>query len=205
MTNTKALDPKRTALLVLDYQPAILGSLVDADSLLARTSEAIKVVRRNGARVGYVRVGFDDADYASVPPHSRMAPVVAAVGKALHADAPATAVHAHVAPEPGDIVVRKTRIGAFSTTDLDDRLRAQGIIQIILAGLTTSGVVLSTVRDAHDRDYQVFVLADAMADHDPDVHEFLVEKIFPQQASVITTEELAGLFSAAGKEVSFGE
>jgi nicotinamidase-related amidase len=68
---------------------------------------------------------------------------------------------------------------------------------LILAGISTSGVVLSTVRDASDRDYRVLVLADATADPDADVHEFLIERILPRQADVITTAQLEGLLGTA--------
>jgi nicotinamidase-related amidase len=100
-----------------------------------------------------------------------------------------------VAPEPGDIIVRKTRFGAFSTTDLAERLWDRGIATVILAGVSTSGVVLSTVRDAADCDYRVFVLADATADPEPGVHDFLIERVFPRQALVITVAQLDGLLS----------
>jgi nicotinamidase-related amidase len=123
-----------------------------------------------------------------------LAPFVA-TGRAAHSESPATAVHDHLAPEPGDIIVRKTRVGAFSTTDLDTQLRDRNITTLILAGITTSGVVLSTLRDAHDRDYRVVVLADASADFDSDVHDFLIEKIFPREAQVITIAELPALLS----------
>ena len=197
MPDTPAtIDPRHTALLVMDFQPAALGSLPDADALLSRVEDAIAIVRDHGGAVAYVRVAFEDPDYDSVPAHSGMAPVLAATGRTLHSDSPATAVHEQIAPEPEDIVVRKTRIGAFSTTDLDQQLREREITTLILAGITTSGVVLSTVRDAHDRDYQVLVLADATADPEPDTHEFLAEKIFPRQAHVIRIAELEGLFSA---------
>jgi nicotinamidase-related amidase len=196
------IDPRDTALLVMDYQPAILHSIVDTEHLLSRVAEAIAVARRHGAQIGYVRVGLNDEDYAMVPPRSRMAPVVAAAGRALHSDSPATAIHAQLGPAPGDIIVRKTRVGAFSTTDLDRQLRDRGITTLILAGISTSGVVLSTVRDAHDRDYRVLVLTDATADAEPEVHQFLTEKIFPRQADVITVDELDGLFAAPGTQES---
>ncbi|NMP24657.1 cysteine hydrolase family protein [Sulfobacillus harzensis] len=191
-----SIDPKHTALLVMDYQLSILGSLSEAEGLLSRMGKAIAVVRQYGVQVAYVRVAFDDADYDAVPETSRMAPAIKAAGRALHSESPATAVHHRVAPDAGDIVVRKTRMGAFSTTDLDARLRERQIHTLILAGVTTSGVVLSTVRDAHDRDYQVYILEDAMTDRDPHVHDFLVKKIFPQQAHVITIDELGGLLSS---------
>ena len=92
--------------------------------------------------------------------------------------------------------MRKTRVGAFSTTDLDQQLRDRGIDTLILAGISTSGVVLSTVRDAADRDYRVYVLEDASADPDPEVHDLLIRKIFPRQAYVISIAELSNLLTA---------
>jgi nicotinamidase-related amidase len=192
---TPAIDPSRTALLVMDYQNGILDRLPDAKTLLDRAAEAIATVRRNGGQIGYVRVAFTDADYDRIPPDSHFGRIIARAGRTHDADDPATAVHDAVAPEPGDIVVRKTRVGAFSTTDLDEQLRARQIGTLILAGISTSGVVLSTVRDAADRDYRVFVLADASADPRPGVHEFLTEQIFPNQAQVITLADLNRLLS----------
>jgi nicotinamidase-related amidase len=86
--------------------------------------------------------------------------------------------------------VRKTRVGPFGTTDLDDQLRSRGIDTLILAGISTSGVVLSAVRDAHDRDYRLIVVSDLCADPESGAHTFLIERIFPRQAEVITRHEL---------------
>jgi nicotinamidase-related amidase len=193
---TDQIDPRRAALLVMDYQNAIVERLGEPDELLARAADAIALTRRHGGRVGYVRVAFEDADYDAIPPTSRMGQRVATSGGAFDNDSPTTAVHDRVAPEPGDIIVRKTRVGAFSTTDLQTQLRESGVDTLLLAGISTSGVVLSTVRDASDRDYRVVVLADATADPEPDVHEFLIERIFPRQADVITVDELDGLLTA---------
>ena len=190
-----SIDPERSALMVMDYQPAVLGSLSDAEELLSRVAQAIAIVRRHRGQVGYVRVAFDDADYEAVPEHSAFAPALATAREVLHNDAQTSAIHERVAPEPGDIIVRKTRFGAFSTTDLAEQLRDRAITTLILAGVSTSGVVLSTVRDAADRDYEVFVLADATADPEPRVHGFLIERIFPRQAHVITVAQLDSLLS----------
>jgi nicotinamidase-related amidase len=191
-----AIDPRRTALLVMDYQAGILDRLDDAEPLLSCAADAIALVRDRGGQIGYVRVAFDDTDYDTVPAHSRFA----SIGPEMHSDSPATAIHDRVAPEPGDITVRKTRVGAFSTTDLDQQLRDRGVTTLVLAGISTSGVVLSTVRDAADRDYQVFVLADGCADPAPGVHEFLTEQIFPRQAQVITSAELKDVLGQAEVE-----
>jgi nicotinamidase-related amidase len=183
------IDPASTALLVMDYQPGILARLDDPDPLLSTVATAIAIVRARGGHVGYVRVAFTDEDLARIPERSPMAPA-AGRGAAMHADAPETQVHGRLAPHHGDIVVRKTRVGAFSTTDLDQQLRDRGITTLMLAGIATSGVVLSTIRDAADRDYRIVVLADACADRDPEVHAFLIEKIFPRQSQVTTVAQL---------------
>jgi nicotinamidase-related amidase len=194
---TDQIDPQRAALLVMDYQNGVVDMLDETDDLLSRASDAIVTARRAGAHVGYVRVAFEDEDLEAFPPTSGMGRRVGASGRALHNDSPSTAVHERVAPEPGDTIVRKVRVGAFSTTDLDEQLRERGIDTLILAGISTSGVVLSTVRDASDRDYRVLVLADATADREAEVHQFLVERIFPRQADVITTAQLEGLLGTA--------
>ena len=199
MTDASPIAPQRTALVVMDYQVGILDRLAEPEALLSRAADAIDMVRAHGGHVGYVRVAFDDADYASIPKTSAMAQVAAA-GPAFHSDSPTTAIHEDIAPQAGDIVVRKTRVGAFSTTDLHEQLRDRGITTLILAGISTSGVVLSTVRDAADRDYQVLVLSDASADPEPGVHEFLTEKIFPRQSEVITIAELEQRLAATEPE-----
>ena len=63
------------------------------------------------------------------------------------------------------------------------------VANLVLAGISTSGVVLSTVRAAADLDFGLTVLADACTDGDPEVHRVLTEKVFPRQADVVTAEE----------------
>jgi nicotinamidase-related amidase len=195
MTPPTAIDAGRTALLVMDYQPGILGMLPDADALLDRAAAAIATVRGLGGTIGYVRVAFEDDDIAAMPATSAMRARIAGRGQAMHADSPATAVHERVAPMDGDIVVRKTRVGPFSTTDLHDQLADRGIDTLLLAGVSTSGVVLSTVRDAADRDYRLVVIADLCADPDALVHSTLLERVFPRQADVVPSAELGNLLA----------
>ncbi|GAA4843544.1 cysteine hydrolase family protein [Saccharopolyspora rosea] len=188
---TPTVDPRRTALLVMDYQNGIVGLLPEPAPLLARAADAISTVRGHGGHVGHVRVAFTEADYAAMPETSPMAAALTPERRAtMHVDSPATAIHDRIAPAPEDIVVRKTRVGAFSTTDLDQQLRDRGITTLLLAGISTSGVVLSTARDAADRDYRLLVLTDACADPDPEVHAFLTERVLPRQATPITTADL---------------
>jgi nicotinamidase-related amidase len=190
------IDAGHAALLIMDYQVGILDRFVDADELLGRAERAIALVRERGGTIAYVRVAFTDADLEGLPRISAMGARVAQSDGAFHADSPTTAIHARIAPEGEDIAVRKTRVGAFLTTDLDQQLRGHGVDTLILAGISTSGVLLSTVREAADRDYRILVLSDASADPEPDVHEFLTARIFPKQAEVIVLAELEGRLQA---------
>ncbi len=194
---TPTIDPHRTALLVMDYQQAIVGMIDDSEALVARAAQAIELVRSRGGHVGYVRVAFTAADLENIPPTSSMGARIASSPQGFMDDAPTTQIDERVAPRDGDIIVRKTRVGAFSTTDLADQLAQRGVDTLILAGISTSGVVLSTVRDGADRDYALYVLSDATADRDQSVHDCLMDSVFPRQATVITVDELKGLLSAA--------
>jgi nicotinamidase-related amidase len=188
MPEISRLDPATTALLVMDYQPGIIERLPDPEGQVALAERVIAAVRDQGGHVGYVRVGFTDDDFAAIPEHSAMS-AAAARGRQMHADAPGTQIHERLKPRDGDPVVRKSRVGAFSTTDLHEQLQARGVQTIVLAGISTSGVVLSTVRDGADRDYRVVVLSDATADPDPEVHKFLITRVFPRQAAIMTADD----------------
>lgn len=193
MDNT-SIDPKRSALLVMDMQNGILGQFPGADELIDRIEHAVSFAREVHMRVGFVRIAFNDADYASIPAHNERFRQVAEA-RLMHHEAPETAFHPRLSPQPGDFVVRKTRVGAFSTTDLGEQLQEQKVTTLILSGIATSGVVLSTVRDAADRDYRVYVLSDATADPDEEVHAMLLGKVFPRQAVVVETGRLAELLA----------
>ncbi|MGA9857239.1 MAG: cysteine hydrolase [Solirubrobacteraceae bacterium] len=185
------IDPATTALLVMDYQNGIFERIAGGDALLAGAKQTIALVRDHGGTIGYVRVGFAEGESPSGAMGQRIGREAART--MFGADAPATQIHDDIAPQEGDVVVRKTRVGPFLTTDLDQQLQANGIDTLILAGISTSGVVLSAVRDAHDRDYRLIVLSDLCADPEADVHAFLIDRIFPRQAEVITSGELHGL------------
>jgi nicotinamidase-related amidase len=185
------IDPSKTALLVMDYQNGIIPMVPNPEELLAGAREAIDLVRSHGGTIGYVRVGFADAGEIGGAMGKRVGGTAAL--EHFHADHANTQIHGDVAPQEGDIVVRKIRVGPFGSTDLHEQLQARGIDTLVLAGISTSGVVLSTVRDAHDRDYRLIVLADLCADRDPEVHEVLIGKVFPGQAEVISSAELHGL------------
>ncbi|WP_020550338.1 cysteine hydrolase family protein [Embleya scabrispora] len=198
MNTAPVLDPAHTALLVMDYQPAILAFVPegeDRNALLGRVEGAIADVRAHGGTIAYVRVGFTDADWAAIPASNKsFAPL--AQHRVMHHEDPAAAIHERLAPQDGDIVVRKIRYGGMSTTELDQQLRERGITTLVVSGISTSGAVLSTVIDAADRDYQLYVLSDGVADPDTEVHNVLLHRVLPSRAHIIDTTELHTLLRA---------
>jgi nicotinamidase-related amidase len=103
---------------------------------------------------------------------------------------PTGAIHATVAPQADDLVVTKHRISAFAGTDLEMILRAREIDTLILFGIATSGVVLSTLLHASDKDYHLIVVKDCCADLDAAGHSYLIERFFPRLATVTTSDQL---------------
>ncbi|MFQ6192814.1 cysteine hydrolase family protein [Streptomyces sp. NPDC000405] len=198
MSTAPALDPAHTALLVMDFQPAILAALPesgDREDLLGRVEGAIADIRAKGGTIAYVRVGFTEADWDAIPAVNKsFGPL--AQHRVMHHEDPATAIHERLAPQDGDIIVRKTRYGGMSTTDLDQQLRERGITTLVVSGVSTSGAVLSTVIDAADRDYQLYVLSDGVADPDTEVHSVLLHQVLPSRAHVVDTAELHALLRA---------
>jgi nicotinamidase-related amidase len=84
---------------------------------------------------------------------------------------PGQEIIAELAPEPGDLVVRKYRSSGFWGTNLDMLLRSNGIESVIVTGCTTEGCVESTARDALFNDYYVVLPEDCVASDDPRQHE----------------------------------
>jgi nicotinamidase-related amidase len=105
---------------------------------------------------------------------------------------PVTQVHDALAPQPEDVVVTKRRVSAFAGSDLAVVLSSLDIRSLVLTGIATSGVVLSTLRQAADLDFELTVLRDGCADADPEVHHVLLDKVFPRQAAVIGADEWIG-------------
>lgn len=198
-TSVPALAPEQTALLVMDFQPGIVGLVPEPErsALVERVAGAVAAVRAAGGTIGYVRVGHTPEETAAIPERNKAFSALAA-GGGVPADAPETAVIDELRPQDGDIVVRKTRVGGFSTTDLHRQLAERGVTTLVLAGIASSGVVLSTLRDAADRDYRVLALEDGCADGDAEVHRVLFDKVFPRQADVLDCSRLSDLLPSAG-------
>jgi nicotinamidase-related amidase len=182
---------ERTALLVMDVQNGIVERVAGQSAqLLATLGTATAAARDHGITVVYVRVAFRDGA-VEVSPRNRAFSALAGATSMGVEDA-ATQVHPGVAPHGGDVVVVKKRVSAFTGSDLEVVLRATDVSSLVLCGIATSGVVLSTLRQAADLDFDLTVLADGCADADPEVHRVLLEKVFPRQAAVVTTADWVG-------------
>lgn len=176
------------ALLVMDAQNGVVARLGErAEELLDALSTAVTGARAAGVPVIFVRVAFRDGT-PEVSPRNRTFSALAGAS-ALNEDDPGTQIHPAVAPLPGEVVVTKRRVSAFSGSDLDVVLRSLDVDSLVLSGIATSGVVLSTLRQAADLDFRLTALRDGCADGDPEVHRVLMEKVFPRQASVVSVAE----------------
>jgi nicotinamidase-related amidase len=175
---------EKTALLVMDVQPNIVERIKDKEQYLKNVQAVVVAAHKRRVPVIYVVVGFRPG----LPEISERNKSFSSIRKSdlsggMVDPAPA------IAPTQADVVVIKRRVSAFTGSDLEVVLRAQNVTHLVLTGIATSGVVLSTLREAADKDYQLTVLADLCADFDDEVHHVLTEKIFPRQANVIMSVE----------------
>jgi nicotinamidase-related amidase len=192
MTEGISIDPKSTALLAMDFQTLIVdGYATDTELLLSRTARLLKAARATGIMIVYVVVGFRPG-YPEVSARNKSFRTIKETGRFAASDA-SVAIHPALAPMAGETIVTKHRVGAFFGTDLEMILRANGIDTLLLTGVATSGVVLSTVRYAADSDYRLFVVKDCCSDNDAEVHRVLTEKVFPRQAIVTSADEIIGV------------
>lgn len=178
-----------SALLVMDVQRGITDRFPGTDDYLPRLGTAVDAARAAGIPVVYVVIGFR-AGHPEVSARNRTFGAIAGSG-AFTVGAAASEIHPDVAPLPGDVVVTKKRVSAFAGSDLDMVLRGVGADHLVLSGIATSGVVLSTLRQAADLDFALTVLSDGCLDSDEEVHRVLTGKVFPRQADVVTIGEWA--------------
>lgn len=183
------IDPAHSALLVMDMQAEVLAMLGDrSPALLERTERVIAAARAAKMPVIYVVVGFRPG-YPELDPRGAMYARLAATGR-LQTTTPGSDIPESIRPASDELVVLKHRVSAFSGTELEQLLRVKRIDTLILTGIATSGVVLSTVRHAFDADYRIVVVEDCCADADEEVHRVLMQKVIGRQASVIEASEL---------------
>ncbi|PUZ26935.1 Nicotinamidase-related amidase [Chitinophaga costaii] len=175
----------KTALLVMDMQSSVLSNHANAPTLVANVSKAIAHARQHSIPVIFIAVSFraglpevsaNNKGFSTFLQKEQWTPEFATEHVKIH---PGLAV------QPADIMVVKRRVSAFTGSDLEVILRSNNIQHLVLTGYATSGVVLSTLREAADKDYQLTVLEDCCNDWDEEVHRVLTTKVFVWQADVL--------------------
>ncbi|MFF9395305.1 isochorismatase family protein [Streptomyces griseoluteus] len=170
MTAAPVLDPRRTALVLVDLMDRLVALPLEprkGAEVLAASEELARHCRTAGALVVLVRV--ERPTIAEQPPGSGL---VAGLR------------------QEGDLEVVKRTIGAFQGTGLDERLRARGIDTLVLGGIATNLGVESTARAAADLGYELVFVEDAMAAFTAAEHEASVRLDFPRLGTVTTVGRL---------------
>jgi len=187
---TPSFDVAHTAVLAMDCQAGIVTVYAKpAEEFVGRAAGVLKAARKAGLTVIHVQVGFR-AGLPEVGERNKLfAAVKASPEHRKFFEGPSGAIHPALGPEPSDIVVTKHRISAFTGTDLDMILRAREINTLVLFGIATSGVVLSTMLDACDADYNVVVIPDCCVDSDAELHSALVDRLFPKRGEVVNSAD----------------
>ena len=179
-----------TALIIADFYKDMMGTIPHSieRNVLDNTQKLQKAARQSGMLICYSATVFRPG-YIEISDRNKTFSQRKNSGQPAVSD-PIEVIHPGVSPIDGEVVVGKHRVNALYGTDLDMTLRANQINTIIILGYATSGVVLSTTRFAADSDYSIIIVEDCCADTDPEIHNFLMEKIFPRQADVVTSIDM---------------
>lgn len=177
-----------TALLIMDVQGGIVKNLGEKSKpFIERVTKAVESARAAHLQVFFIVVRFRKG-YPELNQHNKMFERITNNSQySLEGNSADT--QPVIPPKENEIVVAKKRISAFAGSDLELLLHAREITHLVLCGIATSGVVLSTTRAAADKDYNITILSDCCADRDEEVNRVLLEKVFPSQANVMTSGE----------------
>ncbi len=182
------IDPKHTAVLVLDYLVGIVSD--DARrAALAKATPVVKAARSAGLTIVYGTLGSGFEDDRPIVHPRNWSLVNFRGGGRFRRGSEDVKIHPDVAPQEDDIIIDRQRAGIFSGTSLDLMLRSREIGQLAIFGISTSGQVLSAVRWGVDLDYDQYVLEDCCADKDEEVHRMLMSKVLSMHSKVISSED----------------
>jgi len=185
------IDPARTAVLDMDCQAGIVSTYTkgDKDAFLERAAGVLNQARASNMTVIHVKVGFRPGLPEVSSRHQLFGVIKASPQHQSLFQEPLGSIHPVLAPTDNEIVITKHRVSAFAGTDLAMILRVSDIDTLVLFGIATSGVVLSTLLEASDADFRIAVIADCCADLDVDLHDALLTKLFPKRAAVLSAAD----------------
>lgn len=189
------LNEHRTVLLLMDYQPDLFAFIDDPERVIEAAARLRDVAREAGIPVVYIVVRFRDG-YPEVSPRNKSFWSLKDVGILRETQA-SSFVHERLAPAEGELVITKRRVSAFAGSDLAVALASLDADTLILAGINTSGVILSTTRQAADLDFRLVIAADACADPDADLHAVLLDKVLSTQAEILSVDGVSAALEVA--------
>jgi nicotinamidase-related amidase len=186
------LDPKSTAVVLIDLQHAIVSRQAaphTASDVVLRSARLAEAIRTSGGTAVYVHVLINEilslpADRANSRPPGPMHPE-------------ATELVPDAGYREGDVLITKRQWGAFYGTNLEQQLRRRGVRTLIMAGLATNMGVESTARAAHDQGYELVFAEDAMSSVSAEFHNFSVQNIFPIMGRVRSSAEIIEALKAS--------
>ena len=175
----------------MDCQAGIVSIYAkdDKDNILTRAASVLNHARATGIRIIHVKVGFRSGLPEVSPRNILLGAIKSSAQHQKLFQEPLGTIPSAIAPVEGEIVITKHRISAFTGTDLAMILRANDIDTLVIYGIATSGVVLSTLVEAADADFRLLVIRDCCADLDSQLHDCLINRFFPTRASVLSARE----------------
>src|SRR6201996_2830342 len=179
------LDPKKTALVLIDLQNGIVGMNPAPHSsaqVVENSRKLADAFRVHGAPVVYVRVNLNDFMKLPVDQLHNLRDNPLPTAASEHA--PAAGFH------PGDLLVTKRHRGAFAGPDLEQQLKSRGIGTVVLTGISTNAGVESTARQGTGLGFAFVLVEDACSAQSAEHHRFAFENTFPRLTRVRTTDEV---------------
>lgn len=186
MTQALSLDPRTTALVLIDLQHGIVNlplAPYSGEQVVANGARLADAMRAKGATVVYVRVPLNELLHLPSDAPMRTADTPPA-------PAEASELVPQAGVQPGDVIVAKRQWGAFYGTDFEQQLRRRGIKTIVIGGIATNFGVESTARQAFDRGYPLVFVEDATTSMNEDWHRFAVDNVFIRMGHVRTTQQV---------------
>ncbi|WP_100488494.1 cysteine hydrolase family protein [Sporolactobacillus pectinivorans] len=174
----------KEALLVMDMQNSTISHL--DEEMILPFQKTVEAARKYLIPVIFVRLAFSTG-YPEISPQNKLFSMVSESSRMTVSDMEA-GIHESLKPKSNEPIVTKSRFSAFTGSNLEIILRSQQIDTLVLSGVATSGAILSTLREAADKDYKLKVISDACIDPDPEVQRVLMGKIFPKQSDVLTVD-----------------
>jgi nicotinamidase-related amidase len=189
MTTSLAVDPKKSALVLIDLQQGIVGRTLaphSATEVVQNSARLAAKFRALGATVVLVNVAFhpDGKDRLDLPADAPQQFNPASLPPNWSELVP------EIDPQPGDLLITKHQWGAFYGTELDLQLRRRGVQTLVLGGIATNFGVESTARDAYERGYHQIFVEDATTSMSAEFHDFVIKNIFPRIGQIRSTNDV---------------